>query len=155
MVLAVLPEESRLPECGVSGKTAAGQPGPRDSLVRLGTPAPFGIPATRARGVSLTSAAALQIKRSDLGHLSVGAPADVAVLRLEKGVFGYVDGDDLRHNGSQKLVCELTVREGQTVWDLNGLAGKPWKPDNSREAPRSACNNLLFACLTEALAALV
>ena len=27
-----------------------------------------------------------QIKREDLGHLSVGAPADVAVLRLSKGL---------------------------------------------------------------------
>lgn len=52
------------------------------------------------------------MKVPDAGHLTVGAPADIAVLRLEKGRFGYIDGRDLRHMGSQKLVCELTLREG-------------------------------------------
>ena len=71
---------------------------------------------------------AMQIKRSDLGHLTVGSQADIAVLRLQKGDFGFLDGDDLRYSASQKLICELTLREGRIAWDLNGLAGKPWKP---------------------------
>ena len=34
---------------------------------------------------------AKQIQLEQLGHLSVGSPADVAVLRLEKGKFGFLD----------------------------------------------------------------
>jgi len=29
-------------------------------------------------------------------------------------------------NGDRKLICEITVRDGQVVWDLNGLAGEDW-----------------------------
>lgn len=79
---------------------------------------------------------AREIRRPELGHLTVGTPADIAVLRLEKGEFGYLDGDDRRYTGSQRIACELTIREGQVVWDLNGLAGKPWKPNQSKPAPR-------------------
>ena len=46
------------------------------------------------------------------------APADIAVLRLQNGEFGYLDGDDYRLVGSRKLICELTVSNG-AVWDLN------------------------------------
>ena len=66
------------------------------------------------------------IKREELGHLSVGARADVAVLRLEKGEFGFVDAYGARLRGSQKLSCELTLRNGSVVWDLNGLTRKNW-----------------------------
>src|SRR5258707_11214740 len=50
---------------------------------------------------------AREIKREDLGHLSVGALADVAVLRLESGRFGVVDSFGGRARGAQKVVCEL------------------------------------------------
>lgn len=69
---------------------------------------------------------AKQIKREDLGSLSVGAAADIAVLKVEHGRFGYLDVADARMDGTKKIVCELTVREGQVVWDLNGLAADPW-----------------------------
>lgn len=62
------------------------------------------------------------IKRQDLGHLSVGAPADVAVLRLHKGTFGFLDIGSGRRTGTLKLEAELTVREGRVLWDLNGIA---------------------------------
>jgi dihydroorotase len=67
-----------------------------------------------------------EIHRDDLGHLSVGAPADVAVLRLEKGSFGFVDINGARMKGSQKLTCELTLRDGRAVWDLNGITRQDW-----------------------------
>ncbi len=70
---------------------------------------------------------AREIKREDLGHLSVGAPADVAVLRLESGRFGFVDSFGGRARGTQKLVCELTLRDGKVVYDLNGLARPDWE----------------------------
>lgn len=73
-----------------------------------------------------TWAPARLIKREDLGHLSVGAPADVAVLRVERGNFGFVDVYGARLRGSQKLVAELTIHGGRVVWDLNGLTREDW-----------------------------
>jgi dihydroorotase len=69
---------------------------------------------------------AKEIKREDLGRLSVGAPADVAVLSLENGDFGFVDVFGARLSGHQKLVCELTVRNGLVVYDLNGISRTNW-----------------------------
>jgi len=69
---------------------------------------------------------AREIRREDLGNLSVGSPADIAVLRLEKGSFGFVDMHGARQRGNQKLVCELTVRDGRVVYDLNGLSRPDW-----------------------------
>ena len=70
---------------------------------------------------------AQEIKRTDLGHLSVGAPADIAVLRLRKGDFGFVDVNGARMSGTQKLEGELTTRDGKVVWDMNGLGRADWK----------------------------
>ncbi|MCU0256876.1 MAG: amidohydrolase/deacetylase family metallohydrolase [Vicinamibacterales bacterium] len=66
------------------------------------------------------------VKRPELGHLGVGAEADVAVLALRKGEFGFVDSSGWRMAGTQKLECELTVRGGQVVWDLNGRSHAVW-----------------------------
>jgi dihydroorotase len=70
---------------------------------------------------------ARQIKREDLGHLSIGAGADVAVLRLVKGAYGFVDVNGARMQGTQKLEGELTTSNGKVVWDLNGLTRSEWK----------------------------
>ncbi len=70
---------------------------------------------------------ARQIKQDSLGHLSVGALADVAVLRLEKGRFGLVDMNGARMDSTERLMCELTVRDGKVVYDLNGISRPDWK----------------------------
>jgi len=70
---------------------------------------------------------AREIKQEGLGHLSVGAGADVAVLRLEGGDFGFVDSFGGRLRAKQKLVCEMTIRDGKVVYDLNGLARPDWE----------------------------
>jgi dihydroorotase len=69
---------------------------------------------------------AKEIRREDLGHLSVGAVADIAVLRLEKGSFGFVDMYGARLKGTQKLAAELTLRDGKAVYDLNGITRPDW-----------------------------
>jgi dihydroorotase len=66
------------------------------------------------------------IHREDLGQLSVGAPADVTVLRLQAGRFGFVDSFGGRLKGDRKLVCELTLRDGKILYDLDGLARPDW-----------------------------
>jgi dihydroorotase len=73
-----------------------------------------------------TSRAAEVIKRPELGQLSVGAEADIAVLGLRKGSFGFIDSSGNRMSGGQKLECELTVKAGQVVWDLNGRSRPMW-----------------------------
>src|SRR5438132_3603999 len=70
---------------------------------------------------------AKEIKHEDLGHISVGDSADISVIRIEKGKFGFVDSLGGRLEGRQKLVCELTVRNGLVVWDLNGIARGDWQ----------------------------
>jgi len=82
---------------------------------------------------------AVSIKRPELGHLSIGAGADVTVLRLDMGQFGFLDVRNARFVGKQRLVCELTLRDGKIMWDLNGRAGEDWekfyaRPENRRSA---------------------
>lgn len=73
-----------------------------------------------------TSKPAQYIQRRDLGHLSVGAEADVAILNVRKGDFGFIDTRSKRMKGNQKIECELTLRAGNVVYDLNGLASNNW-----------------------------
>lgn len=70
--------------------------------------------------------AAKAIGRSDLGHLSEGAVADLAILREKTGDFGFVDAGGYKLEGDRKLQAELTIRGGRVVWDLNGLAAPNW-----------------------------
>ncbi len=69
---------------------------------------------------------AREVRQEQLGHLSVGAGADITVLKLEKGTFGFVDMYGARMNGTQKLTCELTLRDGKVVYDLNGMTRPDW-----------------------------
>jgi dihydroorotase len=69
---------------------------------------------------------AREIRREDLGHLSVGAPADIAVLRLDKGNFGFVDVFKARMSGTERLACEMTIRNGVVVYELNGITRESW-----------------------------
>jgi len=75
----------------------------------------------------LTWNPAREIKRPQLGSLDVGAEADIAVLRVQKGQFGFVDSAGATFTGTQKIECEMTLRKGRIVWDLNGRGGGDWK----------------------------
>jgi len=65
---------------------------------------------------------AMEIKRAELGHLSVGADADVAILNLREGKFGFFDYTGYKIETDKKLECEMTIRAGKIVYDLNGIA---------------------------------
>jgi dihydroorotase len=69
---------------------------------------------------------AKEIHHDELGNLSVGSPADVAVLRLDRGHFGFTDMYGARMDGNQKFICEMTVRNGKVVYDLNGISRTAW-----------------------------
>jgi dihydroorotase len=63
------------------------------------------------------------IHRPELGHLGVGAEADVAVLRLTNGRFRYADAARGTLEGDRRLTCEMTLRSGRVVWDWNARTG--------------------------------
>ncbi len=90
-----------------------------DKLMLLGETMPEVI-------AEMTSHPAHEIKQEQLGNLSVGSPADVAVLSVETGNFGFVDMYNTRMMGTKKLVCELTLRDGKVVYDLNGISADLW-----------------------------
>src|SRR5262249_16189068 len=69
---------------------------------------------------------AREIKREELGHLSPGVVADIAVLRLGKRNFAFVDMNGARLRGTQKLTCGVTLRDGKVVCDLNGMTRPDW-----------------------------
>jgi dihydroorotase len=85
----------------------------------------LGMPLDRVIAAN-TWNAATAIKQDQLGNLSVGSVADVAVLRLEKGDFGFTDVHGARLRGTVRLQCELTVRDGRVVYDLNGRTRTDW-----------------------------
>ncbi|MEZ5402462.1 MAG: amidohydrolase/deacetylase family metallohydrolase [Bryobacteraceae bacterium] len=73
-----------------------------------------------------TWAPARQIKHEELGNLSVGAIADLAVLKLEQGDFGFVDIYGARLKGNKRFAAEITIKDGLVVWDRNGLTRTDW-----------------------------
>ena len=75
---------------------------------------------------SVTWNPAQYIQRTELGHLSIGAIADVAILNLKKGKFGFVDTKGVKIKGDQKFECEVTIMDGMVVYDLNGLSSPEW-----------------------------
>jgi dihydroorotase len=82
---------------------------------------------------------AREIQLEQLGNLSVGSPGDIAVLRVEKGKFGFVDPAGGRINSTQRFGCEMTLRDGKVVYDMNGMTAVPWSsltPDAPAGDPR-------------------
>ena len=73
---------------------------------------------------SATWSSASSIKRSDLGHLGEGAEADVAIISVRNGNFGFIDTKNNKLTGDRRLEAELTIRAGKVVWDMNGLTAR-------------------------------
>jgi dihydroorotase len=67
------------------------------------------------------------INRPELGTLSVGAPADVAVFSLQQGTFGFRDEVGGSVTSKQRLVCEMTLKQGAISWDWNSRTGVDYK----------------------------
>jgi dihydroorotase len=62
------------------------------------------------------------IKRPELGSLTPGSDGDIAIFSIVNGDFGFLDITGEKLKGTQKMVAELTIRAGNVVWDLNGMA---------------------------------
>lgn len=72
-----------------------------------------------------TWAPAQAIKHEELGNLSVGAIADIAVLNLRHGKFGFYDVARTKMDGRHLLECEMTIKGGRVVYDLNAMSISP------------------------------
>ena len=75
---------------------------------------------------SATWNSANSIKRPDLGNLSEGSEADVTVVSIRKGNFGFIDTGGNKLAGDRRFEAELTIRTGKVVWDQNGIAARNW-----------------------------
>ena len=68
-----------------------------------------------------------EIHRPDLGTLSVGKDADIAVLQELHGKFGYIDCGWARMDGDASIVARMTLRAGRIVWDPSGMSMVEWE----------------------------
>ena len=68
------------------------------------------------------------INKKELGNLSIGTEADIAVLRIREGKFGLFDYTGYKLETDKKLECEMTIRAGKIVYDLNGIANPIFVP---------------------------
>ncbi len=60
----------------------------------------------------------------------------MSVLRVVQGDFGFADHYGARMRGKQKLVAELTLRDGRVVYDLNAITREDWDKLPSNYGPQ-------------------
>jgi dihydroorotase len=82
---------------------------------------------------ALTWNPAREIKHQELGHLSVGAVADIALLHMRDGKFGFFDYTGRAVHSTRRLECAMTIKGGRIVYDLNGIAKPPVLPRPARK----------------------
>ncbi|HTK18045.1 MAG TPA: amidohydrolase/deacetylase family metallohydrolase [Mucilaginibacter sp.] len=85
-----------------------------------------------------TSNPAKEIKHEELGNLSIGSGADVAILDMQKGKFGFFDYTGYKVESDKKLQCEMTIRAGKIVYDLNGIANPIYPPRKVAQSKQEA-----------------
>ena len=84
---------------------------------------------------------AKEINHEELGNLSVGAGADVAILSIREGKFGLFDYTGYKLETDKKLECQMTIRDGRIVYDLNGIANPVIAPRHPLPVTATAANN--------------
>ena len=68
-----------------------------------------------------------EIHRPELGTLSVGKEADIAVLEELHGHFGYIDCGYAKMEGNSRIVAQMTIRAGRILYDPSGLSMVQWE----------------------------
>ncbi len=84
------------------------------------------------------------VNHPELGHLSPGAVADIAVWRLDEGSFGFGDTGGGRMTGNRRLFCEMTLKDGAIVWDWNARGYTDYKTLGTRYGIREGMDELVF-----------
>jgi dihydroorotase len=95
----------------------------------------LGIPLPEVVRESTTNPAT-EIGHPELGQIAAGSAADIAVLRVDHGHFGYADLAGGKVEGTERIVPEMTIRTGQVVFDLNARTAVPWKGAHLKYAAR-------------------
>ena len=95
----------------------------------------LGIPLAEVIRESTTNGAT-EIGHPELGQIAVGAIADIAVLRVDHGNFGYADLAGGKVDGTERIVPEMTIRAGRVLFDLNARTAVPWREGHLRYATR-------------------
>lgn len=91
-----------------------------------------------------TTGAAKVIGRKDLGTLSLGSPADIAVWKIEEGEFGFTDSASGYIAGNKRFICDMTFKNGEIVWNLNGRGTKPYSELGDHTGVREGLEFLVF-----------
>jgi dihydroorotase len=90
---------------------------------------------------------AREIHRPDLGTLSIGQDADIAVLEQTQGHFSYIDCGVAKMDANVRLMARMTIRAGRISYDPSGLSMVQWEkarpqyftvPDRSESLPARA-----------------
>jgi dihydroorotase len=90
---------------------------------------------------------ASEIHRPELGTLTVGKDADIAVLELMKGHFSYIDCGIAKMDANVRLMARMTIRAGRILFDPSGLSMVEWEkarpqyftiPDRGESLPARA-----------------
>ncbi len=89
-------------------------------MMRLGMPLREAI-----RRSTVTPAEAID-KFPEIGTLGAGKTADIAVLKLERGVFAFKDAWSKKLMSDTRVRAVLTVRGGEIVFDEDGLGFPLW-----------------------------
>jgi dihydroorotase len=97
-----------------------------DMLTTMSKVLVMGVPLQEVIRESTVNAANA-IQHPELGHLGVGAIADLAVLRVVQGSFRYADGSRATFEGDRRLMCEMTLKGGAVVWDWNARTGTDYR----------------------------
>jgi dihydroorotase len=95
-------------------------PGCMSRLMALGMPLEDAV-----RRATVNPARAIA-KFPELGTLGEGRTADIAVFRLERGVFAFKDSWEKKKLMASRLHCVMTIRDGKIVFDEDGLAFPVW-----------------------------
>lgn len=95
----------------------------------------LGVPLQEVIRESTTNPAT-EIGHPELGQIGVGSVADIAVLRVDHGHFGYADLAGGKVDGTERIVPEMTIRAGQVVFDLNARTAVPWREGHLKYSPR-------------------
>ena len=68
---------------------------------------------------------AREIRHEELGNISKGAIADIAILKVINDNSGFYDHGGNKIDGTKKFVCEMTTRAGKIVYHTNRIGLKP------------------------------
>jgi len=86
---------------------------------------------------------AQMINRTELGRLSKGTVADIAVWTLARGAFGFRDSFGGKISGRERLICEMTIKDGAVVWDYNSRAADDFKTQGPKTGVREGIDHVI------------